>query len=228
MNFDLEPSSGFHNSCDGHITSGKEYFSLLARVIQDVPTEEIDEIARVLLRAYEKERTVFLFGNGGSAALASHFACDLGKGTSVPGSARKRFRVVALTDNVPLLTAWANDSNYEEIFAEQLRNFICPGDVCIAISGSGNSPNVLRALQVSRMSGGTNVGLTGFAGGKMKSLCNLCLVVPSDNMQLIEDVHLSVAHSIFTIVRHHIMAAPRVRMAAGNGKHLVISNQRPD
>src|SRR5215472_18480910 len=98
----------------------------------------MDRLTDVLLRAYEQQRTVFIFGNGGSAALASHFACDLGKGT-VNGSSR-RFRVMALTDNVPLITAWANDSNFEDIFAEQLASFAGPGDVALAISASGNSP----------------------------------------------------------------------------------------
>lgn len=213
---------------EGPITSGREYFSQLTRVVQSLATDEVDRISRAILQAYREERTVFLFGNGGSASLASHFACDLGKGTAPPGGARKRLRALALTDNVPLLTAWANDTAYEEIFAEQLRNFIGPGDISIAISGSGNSPNVLKALQVSHLSGALNIGLTGFAGGKLKPLCDLCLVVPSDNMQLIEDVHLSVAHSIFTIVRHHIMAAPRVRVAAGNGKRFVISGPDSD
>lgn len=212
----------------GHITCGRDYFSLLSRVIRDVPTEQIDQISHVLLRAYEEGRTIFLFGNGGSASLASHFACDLGKGTTHPGSAQRRFRVIALTDNIPLLTAWANDASYEEIFAEQLRNFVSPGDVSIAISGSGNSPNILKALQLSRLSGAFNIGLTGFEGGKMKCLCDLCMVVPSDNMQLIEDVHLSVAHSIFTIVRHHITTAPRVRVAVDNHKRSLISGPCAD
>ncbi len=210
------------------ITSGKDYFSILARVVQDVPTGVIDSIAGVVVRAYEEERNIFLFGNGGSASLASHFACDLGKGTALPGTARKRLRVLALTDNIPLLTAWANDTAYDEIFAEQLRNFIRPGDVSIAISASGNSPNVLKALQLSRLSGAFNIGLTGFDGGKLKPLCDLCLVVPSDNMQLIEDVHLSVAHSVFTIVRHQIALAPRVKVAPPECKRPVTSGLGSD
>jgi len=167
-----------------------------------VPFEDVDRVAGLLVHAYEHERSIFLFGNGGSAALASHFACDLGKGT-VNGS-KKRFRVMALTDNVPLMTAWANDSKYEDIFAEQLANFAQRGDVTFAISGSGNSPNVLRALRLAQELGSTTIGLTGFAGGKMRALCDACIVVPCDNMQIIEDLHLCVAHSLFTCVRARI------------------------
>ncbi len=151
------------------------------------------------MRAYEQQKTVFVFGNGGSAALASHFACDLGKGT-VNGSP-KRFRIMALTDNVPLMTAWANDSRYEDIFAEQIANFAGPEDIAFAISASGNSPNVLNALRVAKQAGATTVGLAGFAGGHMFDLCDACIVVPCDNMQIIEDLHVSVAHSLFTCVR---------------------------
>ena len=159
-------------------------------------------MATTLARAYEQQRTVFLFGNGGSAALASHFACDLGKGT-VNGS-RKRFRVMALTDNVPLMTAWANDSKYEDIFAQQLANFAAPGDIAFAISASGNSPNVLHALRTAKNIGSTTIGLSGFAGGRMLALCDHCIVVPCDNMQIIEDLHLCIAHSLFTCVRSKI------------------------
>ena len=162
----------------------------------------MDTVAENLFRAYEKQRTVFVFGNGGSAALASHFACDLAKGT-VNGSG-KRFKVMALTDNVPLMTAWANDSHYEDIFSEQLANFATPGDVAFAISASGNSPNILKALNKAGQAGLTTTGLTGFSGGQMLALCNACIVVPCDNMQIIEDLHLCVAHSLFTCIRDRI------------------------
>ena len=183
------------------ITQADQYFVCLANVVQRLDTDRVDEISKVLLDAYEDDRQVFLFGNGGSASLASHFACDLGKGTTLRTSQAKRFRAIALTDNIPMMTAWANDSSYEDIFAEQMRNLIQQGDVALAISASGNSPNVLRALECAREAGGYRVGLTGFQGGKMRKLCDLCLVVPSDNMQLIEDVHLSVAHALYTTIR---------------------------
>jgi len=177
---------------------------MLARSSSKLPLQKIDTIAGVLYSAYEQERTTFVFGNGGSASLASHFACDLGKGTSAPGSDRKRFRVIALTDNIPSMTAWANDCSYDDIFAEQLRNLIRPGDIAFGISCSGNSPNVLSALRVGKEHAAITVGLGGFQGGKMAGLCDFSFIVPSDNMQIIEDLHLSVAHCIFTVVRNRI------------------------
>ena len=188
------------------------YFQALSKVIERMPLSVIDDIADLILRAYHKRRTVFLYGNGGSAALASHCACDLGKGTSMLNSAR--LRVVSLTDNVPLITAWANDSAYEDIFVEQLRNLMQPGDISFAISCSGNSPNVVNALRYSRDLGAINIGITGFAGGQMRSLCDVCLIVPSENMQLIEDLHVSVSHSVFTAVRHRIAEYAQAKSAA--------------
>jgi D-sedoheptulose 7-phosphate isomerase len=180
------------------------YFEHSSQIIGNLPYLQIEAVAAQLERAFHDGRTVFLFGNGGSAALASHFACDLGKGTSSGDS--KRFRALALTDNSALLTAWANDTAYELVFEEQLRNFIQAGDIAFAISGSGASPNVLRALEAAREAGAINVGLTGFKGGRMRELCDFCVIVPSDNMQIIEDLHLSITHALFTVLRHRIKA----------------------
>jgi D-sedoheptulose 7-phosphate isomerase len=180
----------------------RSYFTRLSETIERLPFVDIDGIAEVLMDAYEHGRMIFLFGNGGSAALASHLACDLGKGT-VNGSG-KRFRVLSLTDNVPMMTAWANDVHYEDIFAQQLENYVKPGDVAFAISASGNSPNVLKALQTARRAGAMTIGLGGFKGGRMRELCDRCLVVPSDNMQMIEDLHLCISHALFTCVRRKL------------------------
>lgn len=181
------------------ILDAKQYFEELQRVVGGLSHDGIDQMADALVKAYESERVVYTFGNGGSASLASHLACDLGKGTAYCNGG-KRFRVLALTDNLSTLTAWANDSSYEDIFSEQLRNFVQPQDVAFAISGSGNSKNVLNALQVAREAGATTLGISGFQGGQMKSLCDIYVVVPSNNMQIIEDIHLAMAHSIFRIV----------------------------
>jgi D-sedoheptulose 7-phosphate isomerase len=181
------------------ILDARQYLDAHQRAVAALPHDLINQIADEMLKAYEAGRTVYLFGNGGSASLASHFACDLGKGTAYCNGG-KRFRVLALTDNIPAMTAWANDSSYEDVFSEQLRNFVQPQDIAFAISGSGNSGNVLRALQVAREAAATTIGIAGFQGGKMKSLCDICLVVPSDDMQVIEDLHLAMAHSIFRIV----------------------------
>jgi D-sedoheptulose 7-phosphate isomerase len=188
---------------NGHkITNAVQYFQRLSAVTPLLPLETVDKIVDVFWKTYSNDRTLFMFGNGGSAALASHVACDLGKGTAVSG--KRRFRTVALTDNIPLITAWANDARYDDIFSEQLSNLVDAGDAVLAISGSGNSRNVLNALKVARQAGAVTVGLGGFAGGKMKDLCDYCLVVPSDNMQIIEDLHVSITHSIYTSLLHRL------------------------
>lgn len=206
------------NANPGNQYQCRSYFDLLSQAIQGLPFEQVDKVAEVLFLTYERQGTVFIFGNGGSAALASHFACDLGKGTVNSGS--KRFKVMALTDNVPLMTAWANDSHFENIFAEQLANFAKGNDVAFAISASGNSPNVLKALSFAKQADLTTIGLTGFSGGRMLSLCDAPIVVPCDNMQIIEDLHLCVAHSLFTCVRDRIIdrsheVRPRPHLVSG-------------
>jgi D-sedoheptulose 7-phosphate isomerase len=205
------------------------YLEELSATIQKMPVPAIDNLIRVFLGAYDRGRTIFLFGNGGSAALASHMTCDLGKGTA-PGTGQ-RLRALALTDNVALITAWANDTQYENIFAEQLENFLEPGDVACAISGSGNSPNVLAALSFARRAGAITTGITGFQGGKMKALCDVCVVVPSLNMQIIEDLHLAIAHSVFRAVQHEIEEinrtganVPRTRPASRHSPDLCLEN----
>ena len=183
----------------------KTYFLGVGSVLRRLPYALIDRVTDSLWNAYLEGKTVYVFGNGGSAALASHCACDLGKGTTVNGN--RRFRVLALTDNIPLITAWANDASYDDIFAEQLTPFVDKGDIALAISGSGNSPNVLKGLHVAREAGALTIGLTGFQGGKMKPLCDLCIIIPSDNMQVIEDLHVSVNHSIFISLRARMLEA---------------------
>jgi D-sedoheptulose 7-phosphate isomerase len=183
------------NHCGGvQFAQVSDYVASVGATLARMPCAAIEELIAVLLRASDAGRAIFVFGNGGSAALASHAACDLGKGTS--DVARERVRVLSLTDNVPLITAWANDTAYELVFTEQMKNFIQPGDVAFAISGSGNSPNVLHALRYAREIGAVTVGLTGFEGGKMRALCDVCVVVPSDNMQIIEDLHVMASHGI--------------------------------
>jgi D-sedoheptulose 7-phosphate isomerase len=183
----------------GGMASSQAYFLGVQSVLRQLPFAMVDRVTDALWRAYLEHRSVYVFGNGGSAALASHCACDLGKGTVVNGN--RRFRVLALTDNVPLMTAWANDASYEDVFAEQVATLVHKDDVALAISGSGNSPNILKALQVARDSSAFTIGLTGFQGGRMKALCDLCVIVPSDSMQIIEDVHVCINHAIFSVIR---------------------------
>jgi D-sedoheptulose 7-phosphate isomerase len=184
----------------------RQYLDELRRAAADITGDDVDRVADALFKVYEAGRTVYTFGNGGSASLASHFACDLGKGTAYCNGGR-RFRALALTDNLPTLTAWANDSSYEHIFSEQLANFVRPRDAAFAISGSGNSKNVLRALRTAREAGAVTLGISGFQGGQMRELCDMCVVVPSNDMQIIEDLHLAIAHSIFRTVSNRILSS---------------------
>jgi D-sedoheptulose 7-phosphate isomerase len=165
-------------------------------VLGRLDTAVIAQIVEVLHEARLNGRTVFLMGNGGSAATASHWANDLSKGASRPGASR--LRVIALTDNVPLITAWANDTEYANIFKEQLANLVRPGDVVIGISGSGNSENVIRAIEYGREVGALTIGLAGFDGGRLRGAAEVCLVAPCDSMERIEDVHLVVSHIVST------------------------------
>jgi D-sedoheptulose 7-phosphate isomerase len=137
---------------------------------------------------------VFLLGNGGSAATASHMANDLSKATIVPGL--PRMRVIALTDNVSIITAWANDESYDCVFKEQLENLLNPGDTVLAISASGNSPNVLRAMEFARERGAVTIGWTGRAGGCLKDLVDHCVHVPTDDVGMIENVHMVFDHLV--------------------------------
>jgi D-sedoheptulose 7-phosphate isomerase len=183
-----------------------KYFQDLGALIPQLPLSAIAEIVSVFLEAVEENRTIFIFGNGGSAASASHMMCDMNKGASDIGG-NKRPRVMALTDNVSLISAWANDFGYERIFSEQLKTFVKPRDVAFAISTSGDSPNVLLALETAQEYGALTVGLAGCQGGQMKDLCDVCAIVSSDNVQVVEDLHHAMLHSIFTAVRESLVAS---------------------
>jgi D-sedoheptulose 7-phosphate isomerase len=183
--------------------ASRDYIDELRAILDRLDHAMVDRFTETIWRGYEQGKTLFIFGNGGSAALASHLATDIGKGTT--GGTRARLRVIALTDNVPLMTAWANDTGYEHIFSEQLRGLMQPGDLAFAISGSGNSKNVVLGLEAAREAGATSMVLTGFDGGRVKELCELCLIVPSNNMQHVEDAHLCASHAIFTAVRERMM-----------------------
>jgi D-sedoheptulose 7-phosphate isomerase len=182
----------------------QSYLAGSAEVLRDLPVATIDRIVEVLIEAHRTERCIYVMGNGGSAANAEHFVNDLGKGEA--RGFPRRFKIMSLTSNVPLLTAWANDTDYEHVFAEQLRNFVQPGDVVMALSGSGNSRNVLNAVQLGRERGAVTVGLTGLDGGKLEPLCDHCLMVPSHGMQHIEEMHLVVLHSIYSAIRDTYIA----------------------
>lgn len=168
------------------------YFRGLATCQEEISHEKLAILVDILYTAQRDGHTVFILGNGGSATTASHMACDLGKGTAIPGV--PRLRAISLTDNIALLTAWANDSSYESVFKEQLANLLKPRDVVIGISASGNSPNVLRAIEFANQQGALTIGFIGFGGGKLKDLVQIDLTVSCRNYGLVEDFHSVLNH----------------------------------
>jgi D-sedoheptulose 7-phosphate isomerase len=179
-----------------------DYFVKLKAIMDAVPRENIDRIVSILMSAYLEDRHIFIMGNGGSASNASHFACDLSK---IPvANHGHRLRAMSLTENLPLLTAWSNDTHYYFGFAEQLKNLMNSEDVVIGISGSGNSQNVLNGVVYANSIGGRSIGLIGFSGGKLKDIAQESLIVPSHNMQRVEDVHLILVHLISSYLRRRI------------------------
>lgn len=171
-----------------------EYLAENQRLLASLDPAQIARVVELVRQARDAGKRIYAIGNGGSASTASHFVNDMGKGASVGRPAR--FKVIPLTDNVEWMTALSNDLCYEDVFVEQLRNFAEPGDVLIAISGSGNSENVLRAVRYANEVGCHTVGFTGFKGGKLKGLARHCIVVASDHMGRIEDMHVVLQHIV--------------------------------
>ncbi|HEX3040328.1 MAG TPA: SIS domain-containing protein [Caproiciproducens sp.] len=174
------------------------YFETLKTTVDQVDRKEIQKAMEVLVKARDQKKYIFIMGNGGSAATASHYAGDFNKGLSL--NREKRFRFVALNDNAPTVLSLANDVSYDAIFVEQLKNFLDDGDVVIAISGSGNSKNIINAAEYAKQKGNTVIGMTGYSGGKLKELSDIQLHVPLDNMQVVEDVHMVFCHLMTSIL----------------------------
>lgn len=174
------------------------YFKRLQAELDRLDRDEVRRLADLIFEAWRSGRFVFVFGNGGSATLAAHMAEDLGKSTlrqcDLADESKRRLKILSLTDNVGWLTALGNDVGYEEIFVQQLMNYGQPGDVAIAISGSGNSPNVLRAVEWANRHGLTTFGMTGYDGGRLKRLQQDGLHVPLDDMGMVESLHACVVH----------------------------------
>jgi D-sedoheptulose 7-phosphate isomerase len=164
----------------------------LQAAVDTLPRDRLAELGEMLYRAYRNEKQVFTLGNGGSASTASHMAADLGKNTIGPNM--RRFRVISLNDNTAMLTALANDLGYENVFREQLQNLIRPGDLLIAISGSGNSENVVNAIRYAQEQCAETACLLGFDGGDVAQMVDVSIIVPSDHYGVVEDVHLIINH----------------------------------
>jgi D-sedoheptulose 7-phosphate isomerase len=168
--------------------------------LKKIDASEVRALADAIYNCYQHRRTVFICGNGGSGSNASHFCEDLGKGTlrreDFDNDQKQRLRVLSLTDNTPYILAWGNDEGFDRVFLEQLKNLANRDDLLIAISGSGNSPNVLRAVEWANKNGLTTFGCTGFSGGKLRGLAKHNLHVDLDDMGIVESVHLTVFHWI--------------------------------
>ncbi len=182
----------------------ERYVQELVGVMRSLPLQEIEAAADLLLACYRRGGTIFVLGNGGSAATASHLACDLSKGTLIDGLSP--IRVMPLTDNVPLLTAWGNDVGYDVVFARQLSALVRPGDSVVTISVSGASPNVLAAAHVARQQGASTIALTGQDGGNLFRLSDVTVRVPTASMEQAEDVHLAIVHTLCVALRDKLRA----------------------
>lgn len=178
------------------------YLGRLEAALATIPPDQVEELSTRLYGAYQDGKQVFVLGNGGSASTASHMAADLAKNTI--GANMRRFRIMSLNDNIPLMTALSNDMGYHRMFAEQLVNLIRPGDVLVVISGSGNSPNVLRAVDYARGQCAQVVGLLGFSGGRAAELCDTAIVVDSEDYGVIEDAHLILNHILVEYFRERL------------------------
>lgn len=190
------------------------YLLQIAQTLSQLPHQPLEQIAEALWETYQRDGTILICGNGGSAASASHFACDLAKSTI--NADCRRVRALALTDNIPLITAWSNDQAYADVFVEQLISLYRPGDLLFAISGSGNSPNVLRAVEWANQCGAPTIGLTGFDGGKLAPLARHSLRADSYVMPQVEDIHMAICHGLATAMRARIADTAILANALGS------------
>ncbi|MFN5299196.1 MAG: SIS domain-containing protein [Planctomycetaceae bacterium] len=182
----------------------KTYLQRVQQEIDNLDHSEIEALADAIYNRYLSGRFVYIIGNGGSAANASHLCEDLGKSTVLDFETQKRLKVLSLTDNTPYILAWGNDTSFDRIFVEQIKNFGEPGDLLIAISGSGNSPNVLRAVEWANAHGIETFGITGFSGGQLRGLAHKGVHCPLDDMGIVESLHLIAFHYVLDDVHGRI------------------------
>lgn len=186
------------------------YFGQLINALNFFNKESMNKFLELLLDVYDRGASVFIFGNGGSGANASHFAGDFTKG--IFGETKSSFRVICLNDNLAAFSAIANDISYQEVFSEQLKNFVRRGDLVIGISVSGNSINIIRAIEYAKTAGAKTVAFCGFDGGRIKAAVDLALHVNLNNMEVSEDIHLAIIHC----VKRLVIAALRNKRASAS------------
>jgi D-sedoheptulose 7-phosphate isomerase len=176
----------------------RAFLDRVAAELGRINPDEIKKLSDLMFDRYERGRFIFVIGNGGSGSNASHLCEDIGKGslkrTDFDNDAKKRVKILSLTDNTPYILAWGNDEGFDRVFSEQLKNFASEGDLLVAISGSGNSPNILRAVEWANRHGVTTFGCTGFSGGKLRTMAHHNLHVPLDDMGIVESIHLTAFH----------------------------------
>ncbi len=180
------------------LSSINNYFSQLKQTLDKLDRKELETFIKILLEARDNNKCIYIMGNGGSASTASHFVCDFNKGMSYGKD--KRFKVICLNDNIPTMMAYSNDLSYEDIFVEQLKNFLSPSDVVIGISGSGNSKNILKAVEYANSKGAVTVGLTGYDGGILRRISKYSINANIDNMQVSEDIHIMICHMVHNVL----------------------------
>ena len=176
----------------------ENYIESLKTTLDQINIKEIEAIANIFIKARESNKQILVFGNGGSGSTASHMVCDILKGCSY--EKQIRFRILCLNDNIPTILAYGNDVSYDIVFLEQLKNYLQRGDVVVAISGSGNSKNIINAIEYANDFGATTIGFTGFNGGRLKQIANLSFNANIDDMQISEDLHIIVLHILYKIL----------------------------
>ena len=172
----------------------KDYAIRIAGCLNTLRFDKLEELVNLLRRKVTDNKKIVIFGNGGSASTASHVVCDLAKGVFTGGG--PRIKALSLNDCIPLMTAWSNDEGYDRVFVEPLANYLEEGDLVIGISASGNSPNVLQAIEYANSHGAVTVGLVGKGGGKLAELAQFSIVVKSDSYEEVEDIHLIITHML--------------------------------
>jgi D-sedoheptulose 7-phosphate isomerase len=186
----------------------QDYISTVQQTIEQLPRQLIADVVDVLQDARTRGSNVFIMGNGGSASTASHFVCDLAKNTRYEGM--PHFKVIGLTDNMAIFSAYANDEGYENVFSQQLANLIQPRDVVIGISASGNSKNVLNAMEEAHKHEAVTIGFTGFDGGRLGSMVDINIHVKSDIIEHVEDIHLMLEHIVVKTIKERMRANAKV------------------
>lgn len=176
----------------------ENYFSNLKGTLDKIDRDDILKFAEIIAKT-EGKNTVYVLGNGGSTSIASHFVCDFVKDVAVASG--KRFKIVSLSDNVATLTAYANDMEFDLIFVEQLKNFLSKGDVVVAISGSGNSKNILKAVEYANEIGAITLGMTGFDGGELIKKAKHTVLAPADDIQIVQDSHMAIIHLLMQVIK---------------------------